>query len=563
MPLGPSSHPQTSNLMSAGEAIVRALIANGVDTVFGLPGAQTYPLFDALDRLRGDIRTFGVRHEQAAAYMALGYAKSTGRPGVYTVVPGPGVLNTGAALVTAWATNAPVLCITGQIPSAAIGKRRGALHEIPDQLATLRGLTKWAARIERPEDVPEVMHEAFRVMLSGRPGPVAVEMSWDRLAQSFPHESGAMEIGARAVPDAAPVPDGGAVARAAELLAKAERPLILLGGGAQHAAADVRALVERLGAPVAAFRSGRGIVSEDHPLSVSSYAASLLWPDTDVLLGIGTRLEMPYMRWADPGAVVTVPPQSPRLIRIDIDPEEMKRLVPHVGIVADAADGARAVHDALGKNAIPAHASDRISRVTTEAARRVETVQPHVDYLRAIRAVLPRDGFFVEELCQAGFTSYFAFPVFEPRTYVTPGFQGTLGFGFPTALGVKAAHPERAVVSISGDGGFLFGVQDLATAVERGLGVISIVFNNSAFGNVRRDLKHLYKGAALGSEFRNPDFAKLAGAFGADYHRADSPAALGRALARAIAKNAPALIEVPVDPDSEVSPWPFIHTAPS
>lgn len=556
MPLGPSLQSQVSNLMSAGEAIVRALIANGVDTVFGLPGAQTYPLFDALDRLRGDIRTYGVRHEQAAAYMALGYAKSTGRPGVYTVVPGPGVLNTGAALVTAWATNAPVLCITGQIPSAAIGKRRGALHEIPDQLATLRGLTKWAARIERPEDVPEVMTEAFRVMLSGRPGPVAVEMSWDRLA-----ELGAIEIGARAVPDAPPAPDGGAVARAAELLAKAERPLILLGGGAQHAATEVLALVERLNAPVAAFRSGRGIVPEDHPLSLSSYAASQLWPDTDVLIGIGTRLEMPYMRWADPGTVVTVAPQSPSLIRIDIDPEEMKRLVPQIGILADAADGARALHDALAARPASLRARDRIEQARAEAARRVEVVKPHVDYLRAIRAVLPRDGFFVEELCQAGFTSYFAFPVFEPRTYVTPGFQGTLGFGFPTALGVKAAHPERAVVSISGDGGFMFGVQELATAVERGLGVIAIVFNNSAFGNVRRDLKRLYHGAAPGSEFRNPDFAKLADAFGADYHRADSPDELKDVLARAIAKNAPALVEVPVDPDSEVSPWPFIHTA--
>jgi acetolactate synthase-1/2/3 large subunit len=541
--------------MSAGEAIIRSLIVNGVDTVFGLPGAQTYPLFDALERHADKIKTFGVRHEQAAAYMALGYAKATGRPGIYTVVPGPGVLNTAAALSTAWATNAPVLCITGQIPSQFLGKRRGALHEIPDQLATLRGLTKWAARIERAEDEPDILREAFRIMLSGRPGPVAVEMSWDRLA-----EQGAAEVGARAIPDLPPMPGVNAVAQAARLLAGAERPLILLGGGAQHASKEILELVERLGAPVAAFRSGRGIVAEDHPLSVSSYAASMLWEETDVLLGIGSRLEMPYARWADMMTAVTEAPERPTLIRIDIDPAEMTRLKPHVAIVADAAEGTRAIVQALASRPALVRARERIERTKEEAQRRIAVVTPHVDYLAAIREVLPRDGFFVEELCQAGFASYFAFPVLAPRTYVTPGFQGTLGFGFPTALGVKAACPERAVVSISGDGGFMFGVQDLATAVERNLGVVAIVFNNNAFGNVRRDLKRLYTGEALGANFRNPDFAKLAEAFGAGFYRAISPDDLKPKLADALARNAPAIIEVIVDPDSEVSPWPFIHT---
>jgi acetolactate synthase-1/2/3 large subunit len=541
--------------MTAGEAIIRSLIVNGVDTVFGLPGAQTYPLFDALERHADKIKTFGVRHEQAAAYMALGYAKATGRPGIYTVVPGPGVLNTTAALSTAWATNAPVLCITGQIPSQFLGKRRGALHEIPDQLATLRGLTKWAARIERAEDAPDILREAFRIMLSGRRGPVAVEMSWDRLA-----EQGAAEIGARAIPDLPPMPSVNAIAQAARLLAGAERPLILLGGGAQQASKEILELAERLGAPVAAFRSGRGIVAEDHPLSVSSYAASMLWKDTDVLLGIGSRLEMPYARWADMMAAVTEAPEQPALIRIDIDAAEMTRLKPHVAIVADAAEGARAIVQALASRPALVRTRERIEQAREEAQRRIAVVTPHVDYLAAIREVLPRDGFFVEELCQAGFASYFTFPVLAPRTYVTPGFQGTLGFGFPTALGVKAAYPERAVVSISGDGGFMFGVQDLATAVERNLGVVAIVFNNNAFGNVRRDLKRLYKGDALGANFRNPDFAKLAEAFGAGFYRAISPDDLKPKLADALAADRPAIIEVLVDPDEEVSPWPFIHT---
>ena len=170
--------------MTGGMAIVEALIANGVERVYGLPGAQLYPLFDALAVKADHIRTIGARHEQACGYMAFGEARSTGRPGVYAVVPGPGVLNTGAALVTALGCCAPVLCITGQVPSAFLGRGRGHLHEIPDQLATLRSLTKWAARIERPDDVPAVIAEAFRQMLSGRPGPVAVEMAWDAMASS-------------------------------------------------------------------------------------------------------------------------------------------------------------------------------------------------------------------------------------------------------------------------------------------------------------------------------------------------------------------------------------------
>jgi acetolactate synthase-1/2/3 large subunit len=343
-------------------------------------------------------------------------------------------------------------------------------------------------------------------------------------------------------------------------LAGAERPLILLGGGAQHASKEILELVERLGAPVAAFRSGRGIVAEDHPLSVSSYAASMLWEETDVLLGIGSRLEMPYARWADMMTAVTEAPERPTLIRIDIDPAEMTRLKPHVAIVADAAEGTRAIVQALASRPALVRARGRIERTKEEAQRRIAAVTPHVDYLAAIREVLPRDGFFVEELCQAGFASYFAFPVLAPRTYVTPGFQGTLGFGFPTALGVKAACPERAVVSISGDGGFMFGVQDLATAVERNLGVVAIVFNNNAFGNVRRDLKRLYAGEALGANFRNPDFAKLAEAFGAGFYRAISPDDLKPKLADALVADRPAIIEVLVDPDEEVSPWPFIHT---
>src|SRR5581483_1233799 len=324
--------------MTGGMAIVEALIANSVDTVFGLPGAQLYPLFDALEQRADRIRTFGARHEQACGYMAFGYARSTGRPGVFAVVPGPGILNTSAALATALGCCAPVLCITGQVPAAFLGRGRGHLHELPDQLATLRTLTKWAARIERPADAPEAINEAFRQMLSGRPGPVAVEMAWDTMAASGHVEP----LGPAAIPPPVP-PSPLEVEAAAEILCRARRAMIMTGSGAQHAGEAVLALAEELDAPVAAFRGGRGVVAEDHPLGVSSYAAFKLWPETDALVAIGTRAEMAYMRWTGMMSLIDRPQAPPHLIRIDIDPAEMRRLVPHAGIVADADAGTRAL----------------------------------------------------------------------------------------------------------------------------------------------------------------------------------------------------------------------------
>ena len=186
-------------------------------------------------------------------------------------------------------------------------------------------------------------------------------------------------------------------------------------------------------------------------------------------------------------------------------------------------------------------------------------VQPQLAFLDAIRAVLPRDGFFVEEISQVGFTARFGFPVYEPRTYVASGYQDNLGFGYMTSLGVKVANPTRAVVSVNGDGGFMFGVQELATAVQHRIGSVAIVFNNHSFGNVLRDQKTTFGGRLLGEALRNPDFVKLAESFGAAGYRAATPGQLRSALERALADDAPALIEVPGEPGAEVSPWPFIH----
>lgn len=554
---------QIRDAISGGRAIVDALVANDVDTLFGLPGAQTYPLFDALALSADKIRTYSARHEQASGYMAFGYARSTGRPGVFSVVPGPGVLNAGAALITALGCCAPVLMITGNVPSGFEGRGRGHLHEIPDQLGLLRRMTKWSARIERVEDAPILVNEAFRQMLTGRPGPVALEMAWDTMA-----ETAVVEPFDAAVLPSPIEPDTAAIEAAARLLVTARRPMIMTGSGAQHAAEEVRALATLLDAPVTALRGGRGIVAESEPLGLSSAVAHRLYPNTDVVLGIGTRLELPTMRWAGMMTYHERLPDGRKLVRIDIDPREMERLKADAPVIADAKVGSRALIEAIGRlsaeNAKRDGSAIRMEVADAKAAMEPEIVkvQPEVDYLRAIRAALPDDGFFLTELCQAGFTSYFAWEARQPRTYVSEGYQGTLGYGFPTALGVKVANPHRKVVAVCGDGGFMFGVQELATAAQEGIAVVAVVFDNGAYGNVRRDQRTRFEGRFIASELRNPDFVKLADAFDLKAYSVASPADLAAVLPEALAAEETVVIHVSVPRDGEVSPWPFIHPAP-
>jgi acetolactate synthase-1/2/3 large subunit len=391
-------------------------------------------------------------------------------------------------------------------------------------------------------------------MLSGRPGPVALEMCWDTMAKEWEVDVG---CGYQTLDPAEP--DMNQIDKAVKLLKGAKNTMIMVGGGAQHASAEVLNLAKLLNAPVTAFRSGRGIVSEDHELGLSIAAARLLWEETDVLIGIGSRLEMQYMRWGDMNIYHDRPQSGPRLIRIDIDPEEMDRFKPDVGIIADAAVGALSLADRIAS--VASRSKDnlkRISKAKIESRNHIRNIQPQLAYLDVIRDVLPRDGYFVEEICQVGFTSYFGFPVYEPRTYVTCGFQGTLGFGLPTALGVKVAAPKKVVVSINGDGGFMYCMPELATAVQHNIGVIAIVFNNNAFGNVRRDQLTQFKGRLIGADLVNPDFVKLADSFGARPYRVRAPDELRTALSKAIDEDAPALIEVVCKRGSEASPWKFI-----
>ena len=544
--------------MTGGEAILRSLISHGVDSTFGIPGVQTYPFFDAIAKHSEQVRHYTPRHEQSAAYMATGYAKSTGKPGIYSVVPGPGILNAGAAISTAKATNTPTLLITGQVPSSYLGIGRGHLHELQDQLATLKGITKWSGRIENPKSAPLMVNEAYKHMTTGRPGPVALEMCWDAMMTTEEIE----QLPASQTEDT-PSVNPELVKQAVALISAAKNPMIMVGGGAQHAHESVLELATMLDAPVTAFRSGRGIVSEDHELGVSSAAAYELWPDTDVLIGIGSRLELQYMRWTGMGAYDSKPATPPHLIRIDIDPLEMDRLQPEVGIVADAQDGTNELIAMLVHRGFRSKGhKQRIAEAKAKARQKIGKIQPQLAYLDVIRDVLPRDGFFIKDLCQVGYASYFGFPVYEPLTYITSGYQGTLGFAFPTALGVKAGNPDRSVVAVVGDGGFMFGIQELATAAQEKLGLVTLVFSNGGYGNIRRDQRRLFEDRVVGADLTAPDFVMLAQSFGVRAHRVNTPEALRPVLSSALESHLPTVIEVQVESNSEVSPWEFIVRTP-
>jgi acetolactate synthase-1/2/3 large subunit len=535
-------------VVTSGEAIVECLIRNGIDTIFGIPGVHTYHLFDALYERRDAIRFIGSRHEQGAAYMAFGYAKSTGRIGAYTCVPGPGLLNTSAALCTAYSANAAVLCLTSEIPAPSIGRGHGILHELPDQLALLRGLTKWADRIDHPTQVPRLFATAMHELTSGRIQPVALECPWDTLSSQA-----LVDFDVPVATTAPPSPDPAAVAQAANMIAAARAPMIILGAGALAAGPEILALARLIQAPVTSHRSGRGVVGEDLPYGFGFAAAYKLWLKCDVLIAVGTRMELAYLRWRE------FPPGI-KIVRIDIDPREFTRRKADVALVTDARLGVRAVLEAL-QAANVQHGSREAEFINTKAAsrREIEVVQPQLAYLDVIRAFLPRDGFFVEEICQVGFTARFGFPVYAPRSYVTCGYQENLGFGFMTALGVKVANPDKVVISINGDGGFMFGVQELATAVQNKINLITIVFNNRSFGNVLRDQQTLFGGRLIGEALVNPDFVRLAESFGAIGMRATNPTELKLALERALSLAAPVVIEVPSEPGGEISPWPFIR----
>ena len=529
--------------MTGGEAIVEALKREGVEYLFSIPGVQIMGVFDALYGEK-DLRLVVVRHEQTALYMADGYARVKGKPGVGLVVPGPGVQNALAAVGTAYACSSPVLLLAGQIESRDLGKDGGALHEVNDQLDMVRPITKWCKRVLKVEEIPGAIHEAMRQMKTGRPRPTEVEVPWDTIRSGAEVEFPAQE----------PLPpqklDQKSVRRAAELLVQARKPLIWAGGGAivSDSSAEMKNLVETLGAPVATTAQGKGVIPEDHPLSLGGayYGfGPVRWamPGADVVLAAGTRITWQQAR----PATALKPPQ--KLIQLDADPSMIGKNYPaEVALVTDAKAGLKALAEEVRKMKVnqARWAPSEMERFRENHRHWVKEKAPlQYEIIKAIRKELADDAIFVCGVTNIGYWSNLVYEVRRPRAYITSSYFATLGFSFPTALGAKIAAPDRQVVCVVGDGGFMYACAELATAVRYGINLVTIVFNDQAYGSTKSDQLVNFRGRTVGTELNNPDFAKLAEVFGARGLKA-APEQLGKVLREALDSKRPVVIEVPV-----------------
>ena len=532
--------------MTTAEATVETMLAHGLNTVYALPGVHNDHLFDAFHRAGERMRVVHARHEQGAAYMALGAALATGKPQAYAVVPGPGLLNSGAALLTAFSMNAPVLAMIGQIPADTIGRGLGHLHEIRDQAGIISRLVDHSSRIDGPGEASAKTAKAIRAMSMGRPGPAALECAMDVWGK--PGKVGPVVPPS---PPRAPKIDDDAVRKAAKLLGAAKRILIVTGGGAQDASLEVTLLSSMLQAPVLGYRRGRGILDSRDPFSVTLPIGHDLWAEADAVLAIGTKLLEPMTHWGVD--------RDLKIVRVDADKDEPARLhKPSVALIGDAAPILRRLIDALAlTNPRRPPRRDEMQERQAKLKQKLAKLAPQLAFLEAIRAELPEDGIFVDEVTQVGFAARLALPVYKPRTFLSPGYQDNLGWGYATALGAQHAMADRHVVSINGDGGFLYTANEFATAMRHHIPLVAIVFVDGAFGNVRRIQEEHFGNRLIASDLANPDFVKYAESFGARGMRARGPDELRDALREAFARREPTLIEVPVGPMP--SPWEFIH----
>ena len=524
--------------MNGAQALTRQLEAEGVDTVFALPGAQIMSAFDAMYEVRDEINLIQTRHEQATTYMADGYAKVTGKPGVAMVVPGPGALNAAAGLGTAYACSSPVLLISGQIPSMFLGKNTGQLHEISEQLDVFRPITKWNHRVTSAAEIPAAVHEAFRQMTTGRPGPVELEIPPDILSGS----DDIALVGKETFPY--PILDMKDIAAAAVLISKSQKPAIIAGGGvvASGAHDQIRKLAELLQAPVMTTPLAKGVIPERNHLATGVNSAigpaSMVLSDSDLLIAVGTRLSLRGVS----------PENMPTLVHIDVEKSQIgQKFTPEVGLVGDAAE---CLDNLISKIEMPSidkgQRSERAVSLKEEFSREVSRLAPEqVSVIDKISSVLTHDTIVVQGMTNIGYWSSEALPMSEPRNYVSSSYFGTLGYVYPTALGSQAAFPDRPVVALCGDGGFMYSPQELSTAVKYGLNTIALVFNNGAFGASRWDQEHAFNGRYIGTDLHNPDFVMLAQSFGATGIRTDTDG-IGEAITKAMSANSPAVIDVEI-----------------
>ena len=500
--------------MTGGQALVRSMLREGIRVVFGVPGAGQYEAVDAIWETP-DVRYLGVRHEQATTYMADGYARAGGGIAGAIVVPGPGLFNALAGMATAAAASSPILVVTGAWPFGERAPRDESYWP----------MAKRAARIDRPAEAPEIVHEAMRRMKTGRSGPVLLQVPWATLTEV--EEVDLLQSQAYEPP--AGNPDR--IQQAAQLLLDSSAPLILAGGGVHSAnAADtLLAVAEHLQAPVLTSTAGKGAISDEHPLALGNAELAyrplreFLWK-RDVVLAVGTRT-----RFEDR-------PDSQRILRIDIDEGQAADSDSRdLDILGDTRAVRAALYQALGS--VPPRedfVSQEIASLQRERFARHNQLEPQRSLMNAVREAVPDEGIVVQGMNQMGYYSRNYLPMYVSRTYLTASYHGTLGHAFPVGLGAKIARPERAVVVLSGDGGFLYNSQELATAVQHRIPVVVVVFNDNAYGNVLRAQLEEFDGHILGSRLHNPDFVALARSYGARGVKAECAEELKVALQEAL-----------------------------
>jgi 5-guanidino-2-oxopentanoate decarboxylase len=518
-----------------GHAAIALLEAYGVDTVFGIPGVHTLELYRGLaDR---KMRHIGVRHEQGAGFMADGYARASGRPGVCCLITGPGLMNAATPIGQAYSDSVPVLVLASVNDSDDLGKGRGRLHEITDQHAAIQPLTGLTRTIKSPAELPEAMAEAFRLFEAGRPRPAVFNLTLDML------RAPATVGDAQRTRAARPQASAADLDAAAKLIDAAERPMAIFGGGCVDCADEARAFLRKSGAIAVTTTAGKGVIADSDPATLSSSMGSTATQkalaDADLVIAVGTELAETDS-WTDSLTF------RGKLIRIDLDAPTLTRdHPPTVALLADAGPTLSALTARIRVGRKPDSAPIAVIRAanTTDIP---PLEQKHIAVLDAVRAALPRDGQVFSDMTQIAYTANFYFPCEMPRRWFHPLGFGTLGYAVPAAIGGQIACPDRPTIAIVGDGGFLFTMQELGTAVELGLPLPILVWNNDAFGQIahgmnKRDIPE------LGVRQRNPDYLALARAFGADAVQPDSLSALQEAISAAFSAKGPTLIEVRED----------------
>ena len=525
---------------TGGEWVVEALRAAGVRHVFGLPGVHNLAIYDALLR-QHDIAHILSRHEQGAAFMADGYARASGRPGVVVVTTGPGATNVLTPLVESFAGSQPILALMSDIPAALIGKGLGALHEVPNQIDCFKPVTRWAETVTDGRGIAAAIERAFHLFRTTRPGPIALSLPTDLLV-------GKTERRRATLRGSLPTCDARRIEAATKRLRAAKRPLIVAGGGviASDASAELASLAHRLVAPVITSVMGRGAIPESDPLwlgvlpNYRSTKAAL--EQADVILAVGCR----FAHRSTKGLLLNLefkPEQA--LIHIDIDPSVIGLMHrPAVGIVGDARDGLRNLLANLGYGS--AASEWDADWIRSQRDVRWPRYSAQVDRLIQIlrRALDPR-AIVVNDQTGLNYWMEWHFPVLEPRTFLYPVGSATLGYGVPAAIGAKIAHPEKQVLAVLGDGGFMFSVNELATAVKYDLGIVFLVLNDQRYGAIKYLQEGIF-GKPYEVDLANPDFPALARAFGAQGVRVDAVDELPEALTRALRHRGPTVLELPM-----------------